>query len=238
MKLEKILALLSLCFTAAAVLLFAFSPPSSPELSLVLAVGVSFVLLLLFSFSVMEAPEEEEEVVVREAVEEEKGGEVISKLMGALEEGRVEKPEREERREEKPRPDLLSGLEGLFPPKWKSVGEGRVGEETLLTGKVRGVTGFFKLWEGEGKRLALYTFLFPSQEDAESHLRELMNKLKGLLHEHLPGGRRFYVESEGIDGAVWGKGKAVILLLLGKGEKGEVSNFLEFLPENLRPSRP
>jgi hypothetical protein len=36
---------------------------------------------------------------------------------------------------------------------------------------------------------------------------------------------------------LWRKGDTMFLLLLGKGEKGETSRFLEFLPENLRPVR-
>jgi hypothetical protein len=249
MELEKTLAMVSLCITAAAVLLFAFFPPSSPELSFVLAIGVSFVLLLLFSLSVMEAPEGEEGVVP-EAVEEgreevpqkeeapgEKGEEVI-KLKEALEEEKGEEARTEERREEKPQPDLFPWLGGFSPPEWKPVGEGRAGEETLLgKGAETGAKGSFRIWEREGRRLALYTLLFPSSEAAEARVREMMDKLGGLLQERLPQGGRFYLEGEGIDGMLWRKGDTMFLLLLGKGEKGETSRFLEFLPENLRPVR-
>jgi len=245
MKVAKVLALISLGVTAAAVLLFLFSPPSSPELSLIMAAGVSFVLLLLFSLSVLEAPEEEEEEPVGRATEEEvprkeeaaegKREEVISKLREALEEG-VEEPGRGEE-VEKPRPELLSGLD-LSPPGWKLVGEGEAEEEAILGRGDTKAKGFFKIWEGEGKRLALYTLLFPSPEAAGTRLEETMNKLGNLLQKRLAQQGHFHLEKEGIDGMIWRRGEAILLLLLGKGEKGEVHRFLELLPENLRPPEP
>jgi hypothetical protein len=246
MRLAKLLALVSLGITAAAVLLFLLFPPSSPELSFVLAAGISFILLLLFSLSVMEAPGEGEaegaEAPRKEEAPEEKREEVISKLREALEEGvepgggeKAEEPEREEKEETRPEP--LSGL-ALSPPGWKLVGEGEAEEEAILGRGDTKAKGPFRIWEKEGRRLALYTLLFPSPEAAGARLEETMNKLGGLLQRRLTQQGHFHLEREGIDGMIWRRGEVMFLLLLGKGEKGEIQRFLEFLPEDLRPPEP
>ena len=234
MRLARALALASLGITAAAVLLFLFSP--SPELSFVIAAGVSFVLLLLLSLPVLEVPEEEfvgevaEEVREKAKAEEKEG--IIPRLREALEEGVEEKE-----RVEGPGPELPSDLVPS-PPGWKLVGEGRADEETVLGGGERQATGLFRIWEKEGRRLALYALFFPSSELAEARLGETINKLGKLLQERLPQQGHFYLEREGIDGMIWRREATILLLLLGKGEKGEVRGFLQFLPENLRPPGP
>ncbi|MEM2866123.1 MAG: hypothetical protein QW098_03170 [Candidatus Hadarchaeales archaeon] len=259
MEQARLLAMVSLVVAAAGVILFILFPPSSPELSFVFAAGIAFVLLLLFAVSVMEGPEEEEgpvekveAVPEREEVKEkapetervppepktqEGGGEVISRLKEALEKAEEVLEPRPEAPEAKARPDLLSWLRQVSLPGWKEVGEGGVKEEAILGRPGTGAEGFFRLWEGErGERLALYTLLFPSPEDARAGLQEVLGKLGDRLYESHPGLAHFHLEKEEIDGAIWRKEEVMALLLVGKAERGESSRFLKSLPEALKPS--
>ncbi len=249
MEQAKFLAMASLVVAAAGFLLFILFPPSSPELSFVFAAGVAFLFLLLFTLSVMEGQGEGAEAVpekeeIEEAVQEAERvtpefeapqGEVIDRLREALEKAEVgERPE--EAPEAKAKPDLPSWLRQVSPPGWKEVGEGGVKEEAILGRPGAGAEGFFRLWEGEGgKRLALYALLFPSSENAQEGLQEVLGKLEKRLYESHPEQAHFHLEGEGIDGAIWRKEEVVVLLLVGGAEKGEAPRFLSFLPEALRP---
>lgn len=211
-----------------AVLLFTFFPPS-PEVAFIFATGIAFIILLLVAFSLLGREEEEEF-----PIPEEEKKEIVSKLKEALEEERKAEPEKVA--VERPRPDLLSWLREVSFEGWKIVGEGEVKEETLLGNRGQG-EGFFRIWEGEkGRRLALYTLLFPSPEEAKNCLQEILAKLGDWLYESHPGRGHFYLEKEGIDGAVWRKEEMLALLLLGEAKKEEVSAFLTSLPETLRPT--
>lgn len=218
----------SIGITVLAVLLFTFFP-SSPEVTFIFATGIAFVILLLVALSLLGREEEEEFPIPEEEKEE-----LVSKLKEALEEERKAEPEKVT--VERPRPDLLSWLREVSFEGWKIVKEGEVKEETLLGNRGRG-KGFFRIWEGEkGRRLALYTLLFPSPEEARDFLQEILAKLGDWLYESHPGRSHFYLEKEGIDGAVWKKEEVVVLLLLGEAKKEETSIFLTSLPETLKPT--
>ncbi|MEM2459692.1 MAG: hypothetical protein QXF20_00360 [Candidatus Hadarchaeales archaeon] len=225
MKQARILALGSIGITALAVFLFTFFP-SSPEIAFIFAVGVAFVILLLVALPLLGRGEES-------PFPEEERKEIASKLKEALEEEKETKPQ--EAVEEKPQPNLLSCLREISLEGWKMVSEGGVKEETLLGTPGKG-EGFFRIWEGEkGRRLALYTLLFPSPEEAKNCLQEILARLGDWLYESYPGRGHFYLERESMDGAVWKKEEVLVLLLLGEAKRGEASAFLTLLPEALKP---
>lgn len=207
------LALGSVGITLLAVSLLVFFP-SPPLITFIFAVGVVFVILFLVLFSLVGERQPEEEMV--------------SRLEGALEGGMESQRTGE-------KPDPLSWLKQVSFGGWRAVGEGGIKEEALL-GKQGPGEGFFRIWEDEkGRRLALYTLLFPSSREAGDRLQEFLEKLGSWVYETHPERGHFYLEKENIDGAVWRREGTLILLLLGEAGKGEASAFLPSLPETLRP---